>query len=264
MAKRGRYSRGPVGFTRMTDRRVMRFVAPEKKFLDVLRNPAEWKLTLNHATAGIIGTLENSDIAGTLGGFIQGAGASQRIGSKISIDSISCRLQFTQLGYEGIAGILAPVQFRLMLVLDKQPNGTIASISNPGPPDTSILTASTTGGAGTTDIFDYSLYQRNLSSSARFTVLYDKVHVLNRDTSMSTLAGPVHYFTMGAVAKTVVINKKFKKPILREFATGAPTGAAEAVMKNQFLMLLLPVGGASAGIDDLECTGDIRFRFTDA
>jgi len=260
MAKRGRYSRGPVGFTRMTDRRVMRFVAPEKKFLDVLKNPAEWNVDLDHATAGIIGPVENADIAGTLGGFIQNAGASGRIGSKISIDSISLRLVARSLGQTDTTLISPEVRFRLMLVLDKQPNGTIAAVSGT---DTAILTASTTGGAGTTDIYDYSLYQRNLSSSARYTVLYDKIHSMVRVSNFAALAGPAYQYSNCSISKPIVINKKFKKPLLREFVTGGATGTAAEVNKNQFLLLLLPCGQYDTGTG-VALQGNCRFRYTDA
>jgi len=261
MAKRGRYSRGPVGFTRMTDRRVMRFVAPEKKFLDVLKDPAEWTVDEDHASVGVIGPLENSDIAGTAGGFLQNAGSSGRVGSKISIDSISIRLTAKAPGYVGTTSQpSSQYVFRLMVVLDKQPNGTIADISGT---DTAILTSTTTGGIGHTDVNDFSLFQRNLSSSSRYTVLYDKIHSMTPDLGFAVLAGPAYQYKVPGIQKSIVINKKFKKPILREFVTGGTTGTAAEVNKNQFLMLLMPCSVFDAG-SSVSLSGDVRFRYTDA
>jgi len=265
MPKRGRYSRGPVGLSRMTDRRVMRFVAPEKKFLDVFKDPGVWTVPLKHLTsAGMISTLENTNLAASTGGFGQGSGASQRIGSKISIDSISLRLNVRQPGFVHLlADFLAPPQFRLMVVLDKQPNGVVAAIAG-ATPDASILVS---GG----DAADYGSYQRNLSATSRYTILYDKIHTLHRDVSLDASAGLQQLYEAGA--KQIIINKKFKKPVLREFATGTadPVNVpASTVIKNQFLMLLLPVGTAPAmdpagpPTQQLILSGSCRFRFTDS
>jgi hypothetical protein len=261
MPKRGRFSRGPVGLTRMTDRRVMRFVAPEKKYLDVVKVGGDWTVVSNttlSSTAVKIGPLENSNYAGTLGGFAQGSGASDRIGSKIAIESIQCKFNlaapgaYTAASAGGATTLYSP-HVRVMLVHDKQPNGVIAAA-------TDILTLAAVPSAST----DCTQAIRELANTARFSVLYDKVHLLDQRASNTSQGGA------GAIVgllepkrKYISINKKFKKPIIREFTTGAAVTNAPAstVMKHQFLLVVLHDDVSAQGV---VLDGVVRFRFSDA
>jgi len=254
MPKRGRYSRGPTGLSRMVDRRVMRFVAPEKKFFDV----AFASRYAVDNTAGVIGPVLNTALDGTTGGITQGAGAQQRIGSKIALESLSMKLVLQTPVFVLPSSDPVPYtpQCRVMLVHDKQANGDVAAISD-------ILVASA-GESG-----NYLTYVRNLSNSARFSVLYDKTFTLKREFEIenSEAAGNVT-----SAEKVITINKKFKKPIIVEYATGSTTGDAESVMKHQFLLLLLPTNQDFLGAwttpvaisaRKLIMHGGCRARFTD-
>lgn len=264
MPKRGRFSQGPVGLGRMTDRRVMRFVAPEKKFLDrvVTGSTDEWIVNCDGvaATNGKIGAADTNPILSNSGGIVQDATASGRIGSKVAIDSISCRLTLAVHG-NAASALYAQPTVRLMLVVDKQPNGSLAAIAD-------ILKAPQA--SPTTPNPDYSTWSRNLSYSTRFTVLYDKVITINRDFGVG-YDGMAAIFGYESMVKKVNINKKFKKALLREYATGTTAGASSAVMKNQILLLALPChpvgyGANAAAATDYQVliSGGIRLRYTDA
>jgi len=258
MPKRGRFTRGPVGLGRMVDRRVLRLVAPEKKFFD---NPIAtgegWQISCSGSSAAnaVCGPADTTDPDGTGGGIQQNASAQGRIGSKIAIDSISCRLKLWQNYFELSNLFYFPKMIRVVLVLDKQSNGDSAKYN---------------------DVFthpaadpDFSLWTRNLTSPTRFSILYDKVHTLpppvvqqESATAPTMMLVPAH--------KIITINKKFKRPLMREYMTGASGGLPSMIAKNEILLFFLPCHSADypgSSSDDTQWAfvdGLVRLRFTDA
>lgn len=253
MAKRGRYSRGPVGLSRMTDRSVMRFVAPEKKFFDVIYTA----YTLAPGNP-LIGPIMNEDLAGNTGGIIQGSGATQRIGSKIALESIQLKLVartpcFILANMTTAAHVPVNPQYRVVLIHDKQANGTVASVADIFSDDTSSIAN------------DGATQSRNLSNISRFSILYDKVHTLKRHFDGTTTS-----MAFASTEKVININKKFKKPVVIEYAVGSPDGIASVVRKHQFLLAVLPAATDFRGTlgtptdRNLIVDGGCRLRFSDA
>jgi len=247
MPKRGRMSRGPVGLARLSGRQVMRFVPPEKKFYDHGQG-----FTLATAASAAV-TLDTGSTTTGAVGIVQGPGSQQRIGAKIGITNVAVKLRLVS-GADNralYANINQPFEARVLMVLDKQPNGDLAPISD-------VLTSS--GGTS-----GYFAAHRNLSNTARFRVLYDKVHKLNPQIvaeSTSTTPADV-FFTAFEDRKLVNINKSFKKPIVRQYTTGSTTsGAPDVTLKNQLLLYI--VNGAEDYATGMSVLIYSRLRFVDA
>jgi len=251
MPKRGRFSRGPVGLARMTQPTVMKFVAPEKKYFDVLiaaSNLVQDTETRCAADCGFSSGL--TPISGSASaGIAQGAGAQNRIGAKIGITGFTSRIQLSSFSQanEDVDDVIKQSQVRVMLVLDKQSNGDLAATS-------AILD----------DTLSQALAHRNLANTARFRVLYDKVHTLTPET-VATTTGASPLFGVSTVFKHFTINKSFKKPILRQYSTVSSTtsGSPDLVLKNQLIMVFVNMNPAlKTSAVNLACNN--RFRFIDA
>jgi len=244
--------RGPVGLGRMTQPTVMKFVAPEKKYFDCLvaaaaiENDEETRCAADCGFSSGITPITGSAAAG----IAQGAGAQNRIGAKIGITSFSSRIQLVQAMVSGSAAAVtnAPTQFRVMLVIDKQSNGSLAATS-------SILD----------DTLSQALAHRNLANTARFRVLYDKVHTLTPELVCDTTGGSPT-FTTSTVFKHFTINKSFKKPLLRQYSTVSSTtsGAPDLVLKNQLIMVFINMNPAVGADSEIGVSCNNRFRFIDA
>lgn len=222
--KRPRFNRSNVGAMRMSVRVRRALVPAEKKFIDNTINVAG-----THATA----------FATLLNGSTQGTSASSRVGNKIMIDSLTCRLSYFPQGALAMDtdGEYVTSRVRVMIVVDKQPNGSACAI-------TDVLST-----AGITQ-------PRKLDNSARFRVLYDRViscrHQIVHGTAADTVdvAGEHTFFK---------INHKFKKPLMVQYLGN--TGDVTDIKTNSLYMLTYHTnaGGTAGGI-----TGVARIRYTDA
>lgn len=142
----------PVGVVRTTSayRRSIPGSA-EKKYFDTAFTPADM------STTGLIFSLNRIE---------QGTSNIQRIGNKLTIKNINLRLiPYLTSSTNNVAGSV----FRIMLLVDKQANGT-------EPVRSDILV----GSAGDVTSF------RNLNNDERFDVLYDKFITLNHNMEETT------------------------------------------------------------------------------
>ncbi len=133
-------------------RRYFGIMPGETKFID-------HDVDASPTTAGaILGRTNATATAGTLLVIPAGTSESERVGRKI-------RLTAFQMRYSIILGnTTTPTstssQVRIMVILDKQCNGTAPTVGN-------VL-----------EFADYQSY-RNLSKTTRFNILYDRCHALN-------------------------------------------------------------------------------------
>lgn len=100
----------------------------------------------------------------------QGTAENQRIGRKFTVRSISVRgeIKLVNTPNQAVTGLAIPQWdiVRVAVVLDKQPNGTTAAITD----IFSIGAASSAGGPGLADMRAF----RNMDNIARFDVLMEK------------------------------------------------------------------------------------------
>lgn len=156
-----------------------------------------------------------------------GDGPSARIGRSVTVTSV--QLMYTIDLHHTETNV---VYLRVMLVLDKQCNGT---------PATWTMVQNALG------MFSY----RNLDNSDRFTVLYDKTH--RNSPSALVAAGYTRY--QGPNLKQVY--RKTNIPI--NYDNTAATGAIATIRSNNLVLLAIPYGAATA-LNDFKCLGRIRYR----
>jgi len=181
-------------------------LAAEKKFLDSYLNVA----SINTITPTFL--LVNGVGAGT--------GFNERVGRKIKIKSI-------QLNGVVIVGTAVPARVRLMLVLDRQANGSTPSIGN-------IL--------DNTTILVNSKAFMNLDNRARFSVIWDKK------------------VTLDAVMKTQVDYSVFKKKLIDVTYSGTTNGIGSISTNSIWFVAVSDQGVTNAPT----FVGGVRIRYTDA
>lgn len=181
-------------------------LAAEKKFLDTYLNVA----SINTTTPTFL--LCNGVGAGT--------GFNERVGRKIKIKSI-------QLNSVTIVGTAAPARLRLMLVLDRQSNGSTPSIGN-------IL--------DNTTILVNSKAFMNLDNRARFSVIWDKK------------------FTLDTVMKTQIDHSVFKKKLIDVTYSGTTNGIGSISTNSIWFVAVSDQGATNAPT----LVGGVRIRYTDA
>ncbi len=161
---------------------------------------------------------------------VQGIGESQRIGRKITIKKINWRYKYSLAEINGITSPPNPDIIRIILYLDKQCNGAIATVLN-------ILQTA-----------DFQSF-RNLVNSKRFAILLDKSHAVNYATALGSGADGDYTATakIGQFFKTINIPLEFS----------AETGAITELCCNNFGVLLI----SECGIISFE--SKIRLRYTD-
>lgn len=111
----------------------------------------------------------------SLNSMVQGTDDNQRLGREILMTSIQVRMKVQWL----FANVLAPVNFRMMVVLDRQTDGsTIFPTGSSGVLDNTVIT-------------DLIIAPYNLNAQKRFKILFDNVYVRSPQVvSISTFATP--------------------------------------------------------------------------
>lgn len=239
--------RGSAGYTRTSSLYNRRFLAssrqrrPERKFYN---------------TAGLIAKTVDMYTAPqfmNINLVAQGAGATQRIGSKISIDEVEYHSHVRRLGCEAPdatpSNLGMPLTFRTVLVLDKQANGDAPDFS---------------------DVFDTvaqpdpTLAVPRVDNNMRFKILKDiKKQIDPGQMFVNELLTPDGIWIPGN-SVDFDFKMKFKTPITIEF--GGSTGVINEVRSNNLLVF-----HASSYFDDRdvelrqgpEANVEAYIRFTD-
>ncbi len=191
----------------------------ESKWFDIL-------FTDNTLASGVI-------FAPTLGSWNiidQGVGESQRIGRKVVIRKIQMKMDFVLQAFAG-ATLSVFDQVRIIVYLDKQANGAIASAAT-------ILQTSTMRSF------------RNMENIGRYAILYDKFINLN------ALAGSGD----GAVNDSAPVNRRltFYKDCNIPIEFSGASGAIGEIRSNNIGTMLVVGQSELTGVN-IQC----RLRFTD-
>lgn len=181
----------------------------------------EWKY-LDTFVSTQVSTTPNLSL---LNGIATGTAASQRVGMKVAIRSMELR------GYMRItAGAGVPQMHRLLIVLDRQPNGAA-----PG---------AITDIVGSANVISL----RNLANRKRFKIMYDKVWSFG-------------LFNQGGIEeKHFRAYFKFRRPIIVDFNTG--TGGTIADISTNSIYAC-DIGTVALGATDGQCNMYCRLRYTD-
>lgn len=219
---RSSYSRGPVGLGRF-------LAAPEKKFKDDF-------VAVSVAPAATQVQMVGKDIT-------DGSGAQNKVGSKIALHSLAVKLKLLPAGaYGNATQDMGPCAFRIVLLVDRQANG-----STPTWADVIDQVNSTNSVIG----------MRNMDNTARFRILYDRVHKLQRYMGASSTTQNNLMSTQNEVS----IYKSFKKPLIRRYYPSTTSGQSTTVEKNNIWLLIL-----SDVNNDANVSGEFqsRIRFSDS
>jgi len=156
-----------------------------------------------------------------------GDGPSARIGRQIVLSSI--QIQYALDIHHTETNV---INFRLMVVLDKQCNGAAALA---------------------TDVMNtnHILAYRNLDNSDRFVVLYDKTHRYTPSALAS--AGNLRYAGPGIQS----VYRKCNIPIV--YDNTANTGVI-ATMRSNNILLIGWINGQQTALNDFKAIGRIRYR----
>jgi len=206
--------------TQRSYRRLQGLVPSYRGYAPRQFSRGEWKFldtTINTA-ADTTGTMT------LLNGLAPGNSASERVGMKVSIQSIEIRLRNQVTGGTGVDQIQ-----RLILLQDRQANGIAP--------------------AALTDFLNAGNYQglRNLAQRKRFRILKDYYFTLNATAEPGS-------------QKCIHKYMKFRRPIVTEFNAGVAGTIADISTNSLFFVC---IGSIAAGGTAGTCAGYIRIRYTD-
>jgi len=181
----------------------------------------------------IAGTVQDGPIVGVA----QGTGEQDRLGRKLILKSLYLRCH-VRLVENLAAAYQYPQQLRLLLVEDKQANGTLLTVGE--------LLETPPAGVG------YIHAVNNLSNKNRFKVHLDKVFMLNFMDSW-TNAADTAYYQQGTM-RPFKLYKKFNLPI--EFSGAGTSTMAQIQSCNLSWVFITENGNQNVQIE-----GMTRIRF---
>lgn len=189
----------------------------------------EWKFT--DQTTGALEVCTTATLT-LLNGLAPGNSASQRIGSKVSWMSMEAYIQIFAHATTGIDN-----KCRLLVVLDKQPNGAA-----PGAITDILQTA------------DF-LSPRNLANRKRFKIMWDKRLYVGNVLNAAGTGTAIPNFRL------FKIYKKFKYPLQTDFNAGVAGTVADIATNSLYFCTL---GNTATGATTATCSGYFRLRYTDS
>jgi len=169
-------------------------------------------------------TADTTPVLTLVNGVTMGTSAANRVGQSITMRSLQLRLVNAATPATGTDQI-----HRLLLVLDRQANGTAPTLPDILYPGGTLFT------------------MRNLDNRKRFKILWDKTIVLDASGEPGTIRFTKMYL-------------KFRRPVTVDF-NGGNAGSIGDITSNSLYLCLLGSNapGNTAGI----CQGNVRVRFTD-
>lgn len=188
-------------------------------------------LTYDDAVVSAAGTVDPSGSINRIG---QGVTEVSRIGRKCTIKSIDWKYAVTLPTQDAVALPITGDTVRVMLYLDKQCNGAIATVSGAN----GLLTG--------TNIHSHL----ELTNKGRFKILYDKLHNINYST-LTAEAASVHS------QAAVVFNTKWYKTCNIPLEFNNTTGALTEIRSNNLSVLLISQSGVAGFLSQF------RLRFSD-
>lgn len=154
-----------------------------------------------------------------MNGLVQGTDADNRNGRSILVKSLQCALNVEMIGTE------TDTKFRFMVVIDKQPNGAVATVSQ-------ILQSTGTENS--------LMAPRNLNNRKRFVILKDQVMSLNEGV------------------RRVGFIKYYRKLNMHTTYNSSDTGTITDIATNA-LYVILWSNKTTTGRPTLQINNNIRF-----
>lgn len=185
----------------------------------------EWK----YLDTTITGDMNTTAGLYLLNGLAPGTAANQRVGMKVTIRSIELRCRMTTSPVTGVDQYV-----RMILVLDRQPNGAVIGAV------TDVLLAQSISSP------------RNLANRKRFKIMMDKQYAMGSNLNAAT--------TPSTLPNMRLVKKYIKRPIITEYNTGVAGTIADISTNSLYLMVF---GTEVAGNTDTNLAGYIRIRYTD-
>lgn len=179
-----------------------------------------------------------------------GSGYNNRVGRKINLTSVEFRGSFIASGTFPVAQ-----QARVMIVYDKQPNGSLPAIGD-------VLQAITQAGATETRASS----PRNLDKRDRFVCLWDHWCIMfGNHTNGSTVAAPTGQSDLAIEntdQQTTNVHKYVRLPnlVTQYQADSSPAVIGDIATGSLFL---LTFGQNAAGAGSHSLSGTIRLRYKD-
>ncbi len=184
--------------------------------------------TMDDAAIGTTGTLQTGPLT-----IAEGTDDDQRVGRKIVLTKLQYRYTLTIV--QTTDGESSNDVVRVMVLLDKQCNGAVPTISGAS----GILTA---------DTFDAYM---QLANSGRFTVLMNRWHVMNSTAAVGD--GTTNEY--GQNSKFFQWHKNVNIPI--EYDTSATTGVITTIRSNNIQVVVWSLEG------NCKMVSLFRIRYTD-
>jgi hypothetical protein len=189
--------------------------------------PLEYKFLDNPVSALVINTAGQVD--NVINTLAQGTSESERVGRKVMIHSFHWRFRLNLLNT--LDADDTGICVRLMVVIDKQTNGSAYALSE-------LLAVPGT--------FDPAHAFRNLQFQNRFVVLMDRMYCLNAQTTVGTQSG------------AVVVYDEFNKAMSLPVEYGGTTGSIAEQRSNSLSVVFMKTATGNAEIEY-----NTRVRFTD-
>lgn len=228
---------------------AFRPIGPEKKFVDLLIpsvDPSAGAVT----AIGFAADTSNVNMR-LLNGVVEGAADYQRVGTRCEFTSIQLRLGIYLRN--GTAAITQPLRGRLLLVYDRQPNGSKPNISE-------IITSRQFDGGTNTDA--YSMV--NMANRDRFMILREYNFVFSPTDTGSHYKSPLA--NVPEIDVTERKNYQIEDYVKLKGGLGTQykgaTGAIGDIATGAFY--LCGIGEETAGsTSNMICEGDVRMRYLD-
>lgn len=168
-------------------------------------------------------TADTSTSVALLNGIAPGTGLDQRVGRQVTMRSVQLKYAVNPTTSTNIADQIV----RVVLVHDKQPNGTACAA---------------------TDVLQYATVfaPRNVDNRRRFTILYDRTHYINS------------YGETGSGTNIQQYYHRLRHPVI--FNSGSAGTVADIVTGSMYLIVL---GTYSPGASASNVSYYSRIRFTD-
>lgn len=185
--------------------------------------------------------------------ILQNAAATGRVGQRIFVDSIAVKIRVRMVPIENtaVSGLRGNNLVRVVILQDKMSNGTEPDLINAASTVSAVLVYPSASADVTA--------MRNLASTGRYRILYDRIHSLSSQWTSGTGAAAVAACV--PTMKTIAVYKKFKKPIQVKYVSGGTTGVYTEIQSNAlWCCMLADYNNDSATYVQIHS----RMRFTDA
>jgi len=176
--------------------------------------------------------------------ILQDTSSTGRVGNKITVTNINAKMRINTGPVNNTFSTNIPVGFRVMLIRDKQTNGSSIDMNT-------VLDPYTIEGAQEVSINSF----RNMDNVDRYDILYDKTFMLQPGAAVFTSTGQACVWNTG---KHIKISKK----VLDRVEYGGSTGTMANMRSISYALVVIPDSNCAEEIL-LGIQGNLRVKYTD-